>query len=408
MKFSRRYFIKTLYGAGAAAFFPGKSHAGTAPDELFVSSIFTPPGGFTSGVEGPACDIDGNVYAVNYNHQGTIGKVTPDGIAEVFVELPEGSTGNGIRFDSRGDMLIADYTGHNILKVDMVTRAITVHAHEPSMNQPNDLAITADDIIFASDPDWKAGTGRVWRIDSDGTAVVLDSFTGTANGIEVAYGDSVLYVNTSNTATVWAYDLGAGGSISNRRLLVDFPDYGTDGMRCDIGGNLYVTRTSKGTVAKVSPDGEVIREIAMTGRIASNIAFGGPDGRTCYVTMADKGNIETFRVDSPGRSWQLCRNRMTFAESGETGGPYPFSVVGNYPNPFNAATAIEYRVAEGTKIELSVYNMLGQRITTLARGFHPPGRYTARWNAGAVSSGVYFVRLSGGNRAVKHAMTVVK
>ena len=62
----------------------------------------TEPGFFTSGVEGPAVDHEGNLYAVNYEKQGTIGKISPDGFSELFVKLPEGSIGNGIRFDSQG------------------------------------------------------------------------------------------------------------------------------------------------------------------------------------------------------------------------------------------------------------------------------------------------------------------
>ena len=80
-----------------------------------------------------------------------------------------------------------------------------------------------------------------------------------------------------------------------------------DGMRCDAEGHLYITRYGKGSVAKVSPDGEVLLEIALVGRNPSNIAFGGPDGRTAYVTLADRGNVETFRVETPGRSWMLLR-----------------------------------------------------------------------------------------------------
>ena len=76
-------------------------------------------------------------------------------------------------------------------------------------------------------------------------------------------------------------------------------------MRCDIEGNLYITRHGKGTVAKLSPAGEVLLEVPLTGKLCSNIAFGGSDGRTCYVTMADRGNVEVFRTDVPGRSWQL-------------------------------------------------------------------------------------------------------
>ena len=273
--------------------------------ELFVSREFTPVNGWTSGIEGPACDADGNLYAVNYERQHTIGKVTPDGVESVFVELPTGSIGNGIRFNSEGFMFIADYTNHNILKVDMETLEISVHAHEPTMNQPNDIAIGANDILYASDPNWGASTGQIWRIDTDGEVTLLEADMGTTNGIEVNPDEKILYVNESAQRNVWTYDLSPDGEISNKRLLIQFPDFNMDGMRCDVEGNLYITRHGKGTVAKLSPEGEVLLEVQLTGKLCSNIAFGGTDGRTCYVTMADRGNIEVFRADIPGRSWQL-------------------------------------------------------------------------------------------------------
>ena len=80
-----------------------------------------------------------------------------------------------------------------------------------------------------------------------------------------------------------------------------------DGMRCDIEGNLLVTRHGKGTVVKVSPTGDIITEVELAGQHCTNIAFGGSDGMTCYVTVADRGNVEVFRSDVPGRSWQLFR-----------------------------------------------------------------------------------------------------
>ena len=274
-------------------------------EELFVSSDFTEPNGFTSGVEGPACDKEGNLYAVNYEKQGTIGKVTPEGECSIFVELPGGSIGNGIRFNSEGFMLIADYTNHNILKVDMQTLEISVHAHEATMNQPNDIAIGANDIVYASDPNWSKSTGQIWRIDTDGEVTLLDGNMGTTNGIEVGTDEATLYVNESAQRKIWAYDLSPSGEVTNKRLLIEFPDFGMDGMRCDIDGNLYVTRYGKGTVVKVSPEGEILLEVQLTGKSCSNLTFGGEDGRTCYVTLADRGNIEYFRVDRPGRCWEL-------------------------------------------------------------------------------------------------------
>jgi gluconolactonase len=276
---------------------------------LFISTIFTDEGSFTAGVEGPGV----NLYAVNFQRQSTIGRVTPEGVGSLFAELPDGSTGNGIRFNSRGDMLVADYTGHNVLSIDMVTRDIEIYIHESRMNQPNDLAIGNNDVLYASDPNWADSTGQIWRIDPDRSIHLLESEMGTTNGIEVSPDGKILYVNESVQRKVWAYDLSPAGEISQKRLLIQFPDHGLDGMRCDAAGNLYITRYGKGTVVIVSPEGVILREVKLPGLKPSNIAFGGRDGRTCFVTLADKGNIATFRTNRPGRSWVMSH---TGQESG--------------------------------------------------------------------------------------------
>jgi gluconolactonase len=269
-------------------------------ETLYVSQWFTPPDGFTAGIEGPACDSQGNVYAVNYAHEGTIGQVGPDGQCRVFVTLPQGSVGNGIRFHSDGSMLIADYTGHNVLRVDMPTRAIAVYAHDERLNQPNDICITKNDLVFASDPNWARGDGRLWRVRA-GAFELLEDEMGTTNGIEVGPDEHTLYVNETTARRIWAYDLSDRGEISNKRLFHQFEEFLLDGMRCDAAGNLLVTRFGGGRVAMLSPTGELVREIALRGKNCTNLTFGGPDGRTVYVTLADVGNLERFRVEIPGR-----------------------------------------------------------------------------------------------------------
>src|SRR6266496_6011309 len=275
-----------------------------ATGELYKTSNLTAVNSFTSGAEGPAVDKEGNLYAVNYSKEGTVGKITPTGDSSIFIELPGGSIGNGIRFNSKGEMLIADYTNHNILKVDMVSKRLSVYAHNSMMNQPNDIAIDSKDRLYASDPNWKAGTGRIWRIDAHGKMSLLEDNMGTTNGIEVSPDEKTLYVNESVQRKVWAYDLSPSGAISNKRLLIEFPDFGMDGMRCDIDGNLHIARYGKGVVAKISPKGKLLQEIKLNGTKPSNVTFGGADGRTVYVTLQDNGNIESFRVEVPGREWK--------------------------------------------------------------------------------------------------------
>ena len=272
--------------------------------DLYVSRPLTESGAFTEGIEGPACDAMGNVYAVNFAKQQTIGKVTPQGKGEVFITLPGDGVGNGIRFDPQGNMYIADYVGHNVLKVDAQTKKLSVFANQPMMNQPNDLAMAADGTLYASDPNWKESTGQLWRIDRDGSTHRLATDMGTTNGIDLSPDGRTLYVNESVQRNVWAFDITSEKKLANKRLLRQFPDFGFDGMRVDVDGNLYITRHGKGTVVKLSPSGEILREIDVLGKKPSNICFGGTDGCTAYVTEVDHTRLVQFRVERPGLEWQ--------------------------------------------------------------------------------------------------------
>ena len=146
----------------------GSGSVANEDERPYLASPLTRPGEFTNGIEGPGCDGVGNVYAVNFAREGTIGKVDPEtGRGEVFVTLPGKSVGNGIVFDRQGRMYVADYVGHNVLRIDLKTRKIAVFAHA-AMNQPNDLAIAPDGTIYASDPDWANSKGQVWKVEHCG------------------------------------------------------------------------------------------------------------------------------------------------------------------------------------------------------------------------------------------------
>jgi gluconolactonase len=272
-----------------------------------LSKKFSAGGEFTNNCEGPAVDADGNVYAVNFARDGTIAQLDKKGRSSFFITLPKGSTGNGIRFADKNTFFVADFTGHNVLKVDLLSKDVSVFAHDDRMNQPNDLAITTTGHIFCSDPNWKDGTGQIWHVSPDGKVTLVAGNMGTTNGIEVSPDEKKLYVNESVQRNVWVFDLAADGSLSNKRLLHQFAYGGMDGMRCDIEGNLYVTRHGKGEVAVLSPEGKVIQTITTIGKKVSNICFGGKSGKTAYITLQDRGCLETFKAKTPGREWVMMK-----------------------------------------------------------------------------------------------------
>jgi len=262
-------------------------------------------GEFTRGLEGPAVDLDGNLYFVNPIKNGTIGIIDAENTFSLFIDsLPNGSVANGIRFDSNDLMYLADYAKHNILSINIKTKEINVVAHDSLINQPNDIAISKNNILFASDPNWKNSTGNLLKIKGN-KIIVLEKNMGTTNGIEISPAEDKLYVNESVQRNIWVYDLDSNMNISNKKLFYKFDDFGLDGMRCDIKGNLYVTRHGKGTVIVFSHDGKIINEIQLKGKKPSNIAFGGHDGKTAYITLQDRGYIETFRIEHSGRAFSM-------------------------------------------------------------------------------------------------------
>jgi sugar lactone lactonase YvrE len=290
-----------------------------AEPKLFESRQVTPSGEYTFGIEGPAADIDGNLYVVNIGKPGTIGRLAPGGSAsEKFTELPEGSVGNAIRFDSQGTMFVADYKKHNIFAIEKGSTEPKVFFSSDRFNQPNDITIARDGAIYASDPNWKGRSGQIWRITkaADGS-VAGDVMTapramGTTNGIDLSPDGRTLYVGESGTGQVWSYAIN-GTQLTNARLLKTFEADTIDGLRTDVDGRLLIARILRGSIAVLSPDGGLQREIALQGKEPTNLAFGGEDGKTVFVTQRKGGYVESFRTDREGREHCMqvagCRMR---------------------------------------------------------------------------------------------------
>jgi sugar lactone lactonase YvrE len=277
-----------------------------ADTELYVSVELTPPGEATTGLDGLASDREGNLYAANYRGPGTICQMTPDGEIRDFASLPDGCPASGLQFHANGLLLVADPRYHRILQVDPRTRQVREYARGLAslmMASPAHLAVAANGFTYVPDPDWEGQTGQLWGIDETGASFRMTGGLGTVNGIALSPDDRTLYLSESMQGQVWAYDLSPEGELGNRRLLVSFAEDQPAAMTVDIAGDLYIACQGRGTVVKVSPEGEVLQEIALAGEQPTGIALGGADGYTCFVALADRGNIEGFRVERPGRDW---------------------------------------------------------------------------------------------------------
>lgn len=279
-----------------------------AEDSPFTSKRITSEGEYTPGIEGPAVDASGNLYVVNFQQSGNIGKIAAGASqSQLFTSLPAGSIGNGIRFDRQGRMFIADFKKHNVWIIAPGETTPRVYFHSDRFNQPNDLAIAADGTLYASDPRFASPAGgQIWRItrgaDGKGRGEPMSSTRrlGVTNGIDLSPDGATLYVSESNSRQVWAYRID-GNKLLDPRLVRSFSDFEVDGLRTDVDGRIYLARLSAGKIAIIAPDGSLAREVPLLGKQPTNLTFGGPDGRTVFVTQKEGRFIEAFCVDRPGR-----------------------------------------------------------------------------------------------------------
>ena len=88
--------------------------------------------------------------------------------------------------------------------------------------------------------------------------------------------------------------------------------------------------------------------------------------------------------------------------------PEQFLLQQNYPNPFNPVTMIRYQLPMGVYVELSVYNILGQKVATLVSQHQAAGNYNVSWEAVGLTSGIYYYRLDTDNFHQVRKMILMK
>ncbi|MBL8828438.1 MAG: SMP-30/gluconolactonase/LRE family protein [Planctomycetaceae bacterium] len=254
---------------------------------------------------------------------------------KVSVHL-KGAGTNGLLFDREGRLVMCEPVKRSVSRIEANgTRTVLADKFEgKAFNQPNDLTIDSQGRIYFSDPCYGDRSKMelidaqdrkvegVYRIDPDGRITrVITHEVDRPNGLIVTPDDKYLFVADNNNDTVggarklWRFELRSDGSVDylSQRLVHDWKQTrGPDGMKLDSKGRLFV---AAGLVAQNPPyetqdkptagvyvftaNGALLEFIPIPRDECTNVAFGGPDLKTLYVTAG--GTLWSVPMRYPGR-----------------------------------------------------------------------------------------------------------
>jgi gluconolactonase len=258
-----------------------------------------------SFLEGPAFDRAGNLYVVDLAH-GRIFRISPAGDWHLLAEY-DGKP-NGLKIHRDGTIYVAD-AQHGILRFDPSTgkRETVLGAHDGApLHGPNDLTFADNGDLYFTDPgraDMGKPTGRVFRVRSTGEVDLLMRDLPYPNGLVLSPVQDALYVAFTASLQVARLALTVPGNRWRICLHLSGGLAGPDGMAVDQAGNLAVVHAGFGTVWQFSPLGEPIARIrSCAGIRTTNVAYGGPDRRTLYITESEDGAVLVAAMSVPGRA----------------------------------------------------------------------------------------------------------
>ena len=282
------------------------------PDEFRISGepnswvrVSKPGGMLDSFLEGPSFDRDGNLYCVDIPY-GRVFRVSPDGEWTLAVEY-DGEP-NGLKIHRDGRLFIADQA-HGIIVADPVTGKTEHLVTRPKLERfrgCNDLVFAANGDLYFTDPGRSSlnhPTGRVFRYTAGGELELLLDGMAYPNGLVLNADDNVLYIAVTQGNAIWRLPLGADPMDRRAGLFIQLSGgLGPDGLAMDALGNLAAAHVRAGTVWLFGPTGEPVARVrSCAGPAITNIAYGGADGKTLYITESQTGSILTAAMPTPGR-----------------------------------------------------------------------------------------------------------
>ena len=265
--------------------------------------------------EGPLWHPDGFYYFVDVR-ASRLYRLAPGGSPELVREKTGG--GNGTTFDLQGRLVICEGDNRRVTRTSADGRidVLMDRFEGKRLNRPNDVVCRSDGGIYFTDPGLRVPLAErelpyagVYRVTPDGATSLVADFE-YPNGLAFSPDERFLYVaNTRWAQYIHVLELDpGGGKVLRRRIFADMssdePDGVPDGMKVDVEGRVYCT--GPGGTWVFAPDGTRLG-IIRTPEVPANLAFGGPDLRTLFLTA--RTSVYTLRVRVPGQPHPLFRSK---------------------------------------------------------------------------------------------------
>lgn len=247
-------------------------------------------GGFLF-TEGPVWDSAGCCLLFSDIPADTIYRQVSGAEAKAFRKPSHNS--NGLTFDRQGRLIACEHGARRVSRgeADGSVTALATHYQGKRLNSPNDVVVRSDGVIFFTDPpygikpeDQEQPCNGVYCLAPDGSLTLLVDDFDRPNGLAFSPDEKTIYIADTSRLQVRAFDVAADGALSNGRLFAEMEselEGGPDGMKVDVEGNLY--SSGPGGVWIYRPDGELLG-VAAAPQLPANLAFGGTDYRTLFIT----------------------------------------------------------------------------------------------------------------------------
>jgi len=257
-------------------------------------------------LEGPSFDRAGNLYVVDVAW-GRIFRIDASGEVELFTEY-DGEP-NGLKIHRDGRIFVADYR-HGIMVIDPETRVVTPFLERYALDRfkgVNDLVFASNGDMYFTDQGLTGlhdPSGCLYRLRADGQLDRLLDNIPSPNGLVLNLEENAVFVNVTRGNCVWRVPLLPNGMPYKVGVFVQMSGSlgGPDGLAIDSAGNLAVAHIGLGAIWLFSRLGEPLARInSCKGLATTNLAYGGKDNKTLYITESESGTILMAQLDVPGR-----------------------------------------------------------------------------------------------------------